>query len=675
VPKAGHSEIAHRARGLQAMHGVLIIVARYRVAPVRLEGVTTLATDPMTTPLRRTGTGTASLSDGTVLENRYSVLRKLGRGGMSAVYQARDLRFPNITRLVAVKELLHSSQDPSMLEAVLASFEREANLLATLTHPAIPRIYDYFTIGERSFLVMEYITGRDLEAILEDASEGLPLEKVVGWGIELCDVLNYLHLHSPPIIFRDMKPSNVMIDENGILRLVDFGIAKLFAPNHKGTMIGTEGYSPPEQYRGEAGPLSDVYALGATLHHLLTRRDPRLEPPFTWGDRPIRTLCPAVPEAVVAVVEKALSYDPQARFADARTMGEALAQSIHTSAEAYAAPQPVVEAAGRSPSLDQPGAPKVEWTFKCEDEVRGTPLLARDLLLVGAYDNNLYALKAEDGHFIWKYATEGGIPGRPDAGDDTVFVGSEDQRLHAVSLQTGRVLWTYFTERPIRASPRVAVEHVFIGSDDGALHAVQALSGRRVWKCDTGAPVRSTALVSGERIYFGSDSGDVYSLSLRGEIKWQFHAKRAVLSSPAEADGVVLFGSVDWTLYAVDATSGWVIWRFRTGHSIVSSPALGEGVVVFGSADGKIYAADLRSSRERWHFETEDQVTGTPLIHKGLVYCGSVDGNLYCLELASGRLRWKFKSDGPITGAPAANDRCVYFGSGDHSLYALSISI
>ena len=629
----------------------------------------------MTSPLGPAHTGTASLSQGTVLENRYSVLRKLGRGGMSAVYQARDLRFPNITRLVAVKELLHSSHDAAMLEAVLSSFEREANLLATLTHPAIPRIYDYFTIGERSFLVMEYITGRDLEGILEEAPDGLPVEKVVGWSIELCDVLNYLHNHTPPIIFRDMKPSNVMIDENGILRLVDFGIAKLFAPDHKGTMIGTEGYSPPEQYRGEAGPLSDVYALGATLHHLLTRRDPRLEPPFTWGDRPIPQLRPEVPPAVVAVVEKALAYDAKARFADAQAMGEALAQSINTTVDVFAAPQPVVEAPGRSSTSDQPGAPKVEWVFKCEDEVRGTPLLARDMLLVGAYDNNLYALKAERGEFLWKYPTEGGIPGRPDVGDDMIFVGSEDQRLHAVSLQTGRMMWTYFTERPIRASPRVAVEHVFIGSDDGALHAVQALTGRRVWKCDTGAPVRSTALVVGDRVYFGSDSGDVYALSLRGEIKWQFHAKRAVLSSPAEADGMILFGSVDWVLYAVDSTSGWVIWRFRTGHSIVSSPAIAEGVVVFGSADGRIYAADLRSSRERWRFETEDQVTGTPLIHKGLVYCGSVDGYLYCLELASGRLRWKFKSGGPITGAPAADETCIYFGSSDHTVYALAANV
>ena len=151
-------------------------------------------------------------------------------------------------------------------------------MLATLNHPCIPRIYDYFTQDDRSYLVLEFIHGKDLEAIIADNNGFLAEEQVLGWGLALCDVLAFLHSHKPdPIIFRDMKPSNVMINHNGELILVDFGIAKAFQVGSKGTMIGTEGYSPPEQYRGEATPLADVYSLGATLHHALTRRDPRLE--------------------------------------------------------------------------------------------------------------------------------------------------------------------------------------------------------------------------------------------------------------------------------------------------------------------------------------------------------------------------------------------------------------
>jgi eukaryotic-like serine/threonine-protein kinase len=118
---------------------------------------------------------------------------------------------------------------------------------------------------------------------------------VLTWGIELCEVLSFLHNHKPdPIIFRDMKPSNVMIDHNGEVKLVDFGIAKTFQFGQKGTMIGTEGYSPPEQYRGEATPLADLYALGATLHHALSRRDPRMEPPFSFEERPFGKSTPAL---------------------------------------------------------------------------------------------------------------------------------------------------------------------------------------------------------------------------------------------------------------------------------------------------------------------------------------------------------------------------------------------
>jgi len=613
------------------------------------------------------------LPGGTTLQGRYLIQRVLGRGGMSSVYQARDLRFPNVTRLVAVKQLLNQSTDPTIRRAVVENFEREANLLATLDHPAIPRIFDYFSEEERSFLVMEFISGRDLESILAESRSLLPVDQVVTWAIEICDVLQFLHTHNPPVIFRDVKPSNVMMDDRGRVRLVDFGIAKLFAPDRKGTMIGTEGYAPPEQYRGEAGPLSDIYALGATLHHLLTNRDPRIEPPFTWADRPLRDLNPLVPPSLEQVVDQALSYNPGDRFPTPADMSQVLMQvlkEIHGES-----PEP--PAAGRKPSAgiaaEGSATPSPTWVFDCEDEVRGTPALGEGMVLVGAYDHNLYALDFETGSFKWKYATEGGLPGRPALWEDSIFLGSEDHRLHALSINGGRLLWIYPTDKPIRSSPVIAVGHIFVGSDDGALHAVNLATGRRAWRCEVAGPVRSTALVAGDRVYFGCDSGDFHSVTLGGESKWQFRSRRAVVSSAAEANGLVYFGSVDYSLYALDATSGWVVWRYRTGKSIVSSPAVAQDLVVFGSADGRIYALDAKSSKEKWHVETDGQVNASPLIHKGLVYCGSVDGHLYCIELASGKLRWKFATEGAITGAPAAGENVICFGSTDHRVYALPV--
>ena len=210
---------------------------------------------------------------------------------MGSVYRARDLHFPSVVKLVAIKEMINRAPDPLVRKTVVQNFEREANILATLNHPSIPPIYDYFSGDNRSYLVLEFVHGHDLEAIINETGGFLTEERVLGWAIELCDVLSFLHSHKPdPIIFRDMKPSNVMVNPTDHIILVDFGIAKPFQVGQKGTMIGTEGYSPPEQYRGEAGPLADVYALGATIHHALSRRDPRLEPPFSIapGDQEAR---------------------------------------------------------------------------------------------------------------------------------------------------------------------------------------------------------------------------------------------------------------------------------------------------------------------------------------------------------------------------------------------------
>jgi outer membrane protein assembly factor BamB/tRNA A-37 threonylcarbamoyl transferase component Bud32 len=604
------------------------------------------------------------LQPGITLQDRYLILGILGSGGMSSVYKGRDLHFPNVTKLVAVKEMVNMAADPTMYEMVVRNFEREADLLATLSHPAIPRIYDYFTQDNSSFLVMEFIEGKDLEAMLRDIDEFLSENQVINWAIELCDVLAYLHNHQPqPVIFRDMKPSNVMVDKHGHIYLIDFGIARVFQPGQKGTMIGTEGYSPPEQYRGEASPQGDIYALGATLHHLLTRRDPRAEPPFSFSERPIREINPAVSPEVESVINGSLAYEPRDRYPSAEAMKQALIAAAKNTG---------ILSSGATAAIRQTD-PEVEelWSFECEDEIRSSPNLDNGTIYIGCYDNNLYALNAKTGDFKWKYATEGGIPTRPAIADDLIFVGSEDFRLHAVTADRGDLVWTYYTEGPIRSSAIISEGHLFFGSDDAHLHVVNLANGNRAWKADAAAAVRSTPLVADERVYYGCESGDFYAVDFRGELKWRFKAKRSITSSPILIDGLIYFGSLDWTVYALDADGGWQIWRFRMGRPSISSPAYAEGKIFTGCADGNIYAIDARSSHEVWRFATEHQVTGSPFIHEDSLYCGSVDGCMYCLDMRSGRLRWKFRTGGPITGTPIIANNVLYFGSNDHRVYAL----
>ena len=608
------------------------------------------------------------LQPGTTLTNRYLIQGIVGVGGMGAVYRARDLHFPNVVKRVAVKEMINMARDPSIQETIVRNFEREANILATLDHPSIPRIYDYFSHNERSYLILEFIDGKDLETLLNETAGFLPEQQVVQWAIELCDVLNYLHNIKPePVIFRDMKPSNVMVNTHGHIMLVDFGIAKTFQTGQKGTMIGTEGYSPPEQYKGEASPVADIYAMGATLHHMLTRRDPRLEPPFSFSERMIRTINPGVSPEVEAVIYTALHYTPADRFQTAQAMKEALVAAARKTGLLSEASGPA------APVKINSSAVKALWKFECEDEIRGAPFAQDGILYVGAYDNNMYALQAASGEFLWKYPTGGSIVSKPSILEGNLFFGSADKSLYAISARSGRLMWTYSANGPIRSSPHVAEGHVFVGSDDGYLHVINALSGRRAWHVDAGDPVRSTPLVVGEFAYFGNENGDFFCVNLQGATKWRFKAKRAITSSPVHADGVVFFGSVDSLLYAMDAKSGLTIWRFRMGKATISTPCIFENFIFTGSVDNNIYCIDIHSSKEVWRYTTENQVTGSPVVHKDSLYCGSVDGNMYCLEFRTGRLRWKFPTQKPITGTPIVYNDTLLFGSTDHNVYAIVV--
>ena len=289
----------------------------------------------------------AQLQPGDMLQNRYRIMGTLGVGGFSSVYQARDMRFSSVTRLCAVKEMINAGGDPQARELAKRSFETEASILATMEHKAVPEVYDYFSEDDRSYLVMEYIRGKDLEGTMDERNDPVDPDEVVEWALQVCGVLSYLHSHKPkPIVFRDLKPSNIMLDQHGRIRLIDFGIAKIFQGGAKGTMIGTEGYSPPEQYRGEASPAGDVYALGATMHHLLTLRDPRMEPPFSWQERNIPDFNPKVSPELNAIVMRCLLYKVNDRYQNAMELQDAL-EGLSKQAPAASVAAPI-----QAPSLE-----------------------------------------------------------------------------------------------------------------------------------------------------------------------------------------------------------------------------------------------------------------------------------------------------------------------------------
>ncbi len=610
-----------------------------------------------------------SLQANSILQNRYRIEGVLGVGGMGSVYQARDLQFPEAKRYVAVKEMLHHTTDPQLREQALRNFEREANILAGLNHPAIPAIHDYFSNNERAYLVMEYVNGSDLDTVINRHEGFLPVPQVLQWAIELCDVLAYLHTSEPPIVFRDIKPSNVMIDIHGRLRLIDFGIAKHFEPETKGTMIGTEGYAAPESYRGLASPLSDVFGVGATLHHVFTRHDPRLEPPFTFAERPIRDVNPEVPPVVEAVVMKSLAFAAEDRYSSAVAMREALSNVLNSGRANIMTISTEEEGWG---AIDSSSGLEPRWKVKVEDEIRSTPVVFDGMVYVTAYDNNLYAIDAETGNIKWKFAAEDSIASSPAVYDQEgmIIFGSKDYNLYAVDAKTGRKKWTFQTMSAIYSSPVVKHNHVFFGGDDGIQYALRATNGRPVWKYAVQEPIRSRAAVTDDRVLFGTKGGELFCLDFSGQMKWRFKARREIMSSPLVVEGLVFFGSVDGQVYAVDMESSWAAWKFQTNKPVVSSPAYGDEKVYIGSVSGIMYALDFGTGKERWKFDTGNQITSSPVFYNGNLYFGANDRKIYCLDAKKGKERWSYETGNIIPGSPTVADGMVYIGSADQHVYA-----
>jgi len=249
-----------------------------------------------------------------LLNNRYALLNQLGRGGMGVVYKAADTLLGN--RLVAVKEMSQGRLTPQEIPLAMEAFQREVLILANLIHPNLPRIYDHFSQDGNSYLVMDFIEGETLaELLAQTGGQGLLVEEILLIAEQLCTVLNYLHTRRPPVIFRDLKPQNVMIStRDDHIYLIDFGIARFFKTGQlKDTlMFGTLGYAPPEQYGGQTTERSDIYSLGVMLHQLLTGLNPQKKPePFSFP--PIRAYRPQVLPSLENLIMQMLELEPASR--------------------------------------------------------------------------------------------------------------------------------------------------------------------------------------------------------------------------------------------------------------------------------------------------------------------------------------------------------------------------
>ncbi len=330
------------------------------------------------------------LQPGTVLKRRYKVIKVIGGGGMGAVYLTDDTQTPATVASagggglrVAVKEMRTDTDDPEDARQNLVFFQREADLLSTLNNPNLPRVTDYFVEGERHYLVMELIPGESLEKKLERLDgKPMPEAEALGYAIQVSDVLQYLHTQNPPIIFRDIKPANIMIMPSGQVKLIDFGIARTYkgaTQRHDTVAMGTAAYAPYEQFgKGQTDARSDIYSLASTLVHLLTGKPPI--PATTPTQASLKALNPRISLPTIRLLIRAMDRNMDKRPATAAEFSDELRKALGKPFVTPTSPptpsnRPASEVAPQSPyrPLTEPAAPSQQSVFLPPQQASAAP--------------------------------------------------------------------------------------------------------------------------------------------------------------------------------------------------------------------------------------------------------------------------------------------------------------
>lgn len=395
-----------------------------------------------------------------LLAERYQIGRLLGSGGFGAVYLATDER---LHRPVAIKVCSTNRLPAHEASEAARLFQSEALTLARLRHPGLTAIWDYFHQDNEWYLVMEYVPGETLRDLLRRVGGPLPRAEAVEYARQLCTVLGYLHRQQPPIVFRDLKPGNIMVTPEGQLKLIDFGIARLFSPGKVAdtSQFGTPGYAPPEQYGGQTEPRSDIYSLGVVLHQMLTGHNPTASP---FALPPARSLNSTLPEHIETLITQATAYDLHQRVPTADEFCNALDRTI-VHGPSYTAPiarvpsQPT-QVYQTGPTTSRPVWSPTPRALPSRPQTshgmwRGIALIVLLMLLLGSLGVGAYLLKSQIAYYSRQLLDPLVVPAARSAAlpTRTIFSGGQgdNENLYLIlDGETPRALTAF--SAPIKAS-------------------------------------------------------------------------------------------------------------------------------------------------------------------------------------------------------------------------------
>jgi len=554
---------------------------------------------------------------GYLLKQRYRILDLIGKGGFGVVYQAADILFGN--RLVAIKEMSQSGLNPQELLAATVSFQREAHMLVDLSHPNLPRIYDQFAEGRRWYLVMEFIEGQTLEERLTMTSQRLPLEQVLHIGIELCTVLSYLHTRQPPIIFRDLKPSNIMLTSDEHLYLIDFGIARHFKPGQSKDTVafGTLGYAAPEQFgKAQTTPRTDIYSLGAILHQLITGNDPSVTP-FRFA--PFYTSGPSMLAGLESLIMKMVEIDESKRPDSSTIVKQELQRivALHAAKKTQSS-QPLVGSRQLGLTL---------YTYRGHTDRVNAIVWSPDgtCIASGSGDKTVQVWNTLTGDQIFTYCGHSDVVNSVAWSPDGTRIASasSDSTVQVWDATTGQNVLTY--NRHAKGVYAVAWspdgKRIASGGDDNKVRIWEAITGEPVYTYRNHSGWVHTVAWSpdGAHIASGSDDNKVqvkdattkFSLSIKGAYRGHSNWVRALAWSP---DGLhIASGSEDNTVQIWNVNTKSAIFTYSEHvngvHAIAWSPS--GKYIASGSGSSVNYGAD--NSVRMW-----DSATGRTLyVYRG----------------------------------------------------------
>lgn len=612
--------------------------------------------------------GIGSLPIGSIVHYTYKIKRVLGQGGMGCVYYAYHTE---LGQYRALKEMIPPPGNKHDLQEMQRLFLQEGRILRQLQNKHLPLVYDAFIDNGHWFLIMDYIDGETLADIQKRQGGPIPEARVSSWLEQLCDVLEYLHEQHPPVIFRDLKPSNIMLQRDGTLKLIDFGIARLFnrEQSHDTFTPVTHGYSPLEQYgQGQTDQRSDIYALGKTIWTLLTGSSPNKNP--SVQERMAREIVPDVSQQLDMLIQHMVKVEPSQRptsIAEVRRELLPMTTLLHP----ISSPRSVI--------VHKKGALFIGVTLVLVLLLLTVQVLGHISIMNYSIRSTIQPTKASTTHTTTSFPARLPIRFPHQA---VIYTISQSNKIYALDTTSGNSPWQYQLPQSV-SQFIVANNRLYLVLSNNSIYAEDASSGTILWHHQMGSTVESL-IATQKTIFISSVDEAVYALHANnGNLIWRYvtAGQNGVLLAGVTNNAI--FAAADMgqyfaagnTLYAIDEGTGNVLWSSPILETNSLPLVAGTAVYVGGDITGLAEAFQSSNGKNLWS-RNASYGFSSPTLSNGVLYLSTQNNVVYALQAATGSILWQ-RAGAKLTNAfnqtPVVNGTIVY-NWGDGYLYALRAS-